>query len=53
MMQTIHCSVGSCAFNEPDKNECSLKSIQVTPCKNCQKGTPEDESFCGSYKKMK
>lgn len=51
MTQKIYCTVESCAFNESDKNLCTLKSIQVAPCKNCQKGTPEEESFCGSYRK--
>jgi len=51
MTQKIYCSVESCAFNATDKNECTLKSIQVTPCTNCQKGTPQDESFCGSYQR--
>ena len=49
MAQKIFCSVCSCSFNEPEKGECSLKSIQVTPCASCKKGSPEDESFCGSY----
>lgn len=53
MVQKIYCSVCSCSFNEPEKNECTLKSIQVTPCKGCRKGTPEEESFCGSYKQDK
>ena len=53
MSQKIYCSVGSCSYNATDKNECTLKSIQVTPCPNCKKGNPEDESFCGSYCKCK
>ena len=51
MAQKIYCSVGSCAFNAQDKNECTLKSIKVAPCSNCQKGTPQEESFCDSYRK--
>ncbi len=53
MSQKIYCSVGSCSYNAGDKNECTLKSIQVTPCPNCKKDNPEDESFCGSYCKCK
>lgn len=53
MSQKIYCSVGTCSYNATDKNECTLKSIQVTPCPNCKKGNPEDESFCGSYCKCK
>lgn len=53
MEQKIYCSVGSCTYNATGKNECKLKSIQVTPCKSCKNGTPEDESFCGSYTKCK
>ena len=50
MSQKIYCSVGSCSYNEHEKNECTLKSIKVAPCKACKNGAPEDESFCGSYK---
>ena len=51
MSQKIYCTVDSCAFNASERQECTLKSIKVAPCKNCQKGTPEEESFCDSYKK--
>jgi len=45
--QSIGCNVDSCAYNE--SQHCSLQSIQVAPCKNCQNGNPEDESMCASY----
>ena len=48
-MAKISCSVCSCAYNSPDKNECTLKTIQVCPCKNCKTGSPEDETCCSSY----
>lgn len=50
-MQKIKCSVGSCMYNEPSKNLCSLKDIQVCPCADCKTGAPETETCCGSYKK--
>ena len=53
MEQKIYCSVGSCTYNAKGKNECKLKSIQVTPCNHCKNGSPEDESFCGSYSQGK
>ena len=49
-MAKINCSVASCAFNEVDKKECTLKTIQVSPCANCKNGSPEDETCCHSYK---
>ena len=48
-MAKIKCSVCSCAYNLADKSECTLKAIQVCPCKTNKKGTPEDETCCGSY----
>ena len=45
--QTIGCNVQSCAYNQ--NQYCSLQSIQVAPCKNCNNGNPEDESMCASY----
>jgi len=45
--QTIGCHVTSCTYNQDQY--CSLQSIQVAPCKNCQNGNPEDESMCASY----
>lgn len=48
-MAKINCSVGSCAYNAYDKKECTLKAINVSPCKNCKTGMPEDETCCGSY----
>lgn len=48
-MAKINCSVCSCAYNAVDKNECTLKTIQVCPCKSVKNGAPEDETCCGSY----
>ena len=46
--QKINCTVGSCKFNNIDKEECILKQITVTPINNCYiKKT--DESMCSSY----
>ena len=45
--QTIGCDVQSCVYNQ--NHYCSLQSIQVAPCKNCNNGNPEDESMCASY----
>ncbi len=52
-MAKIKCSVCSCMYNAPDENICTLKDIQVCPCKNCNSGTPEDETCCASYKDVK
>ncbi len=52
-MARIQCSVCSCMYNAPDENLCTLKDIQVCPCKNCKSGTPEDETCCASYKDVK
>ena len=47
--QKIHCTVGSCRYNDEDKNVCILEAIQVAPIKNCKTKKP-DESMCASYK---
>lgn len=52
-MQKVKCSVGSCMYNEVNKNLCALKDIQVCPCKNSASGAPESETCCASYKKCK
>ena len=46
--QCIHCTVGSCKFNNQIRHLCTLESINVcaTPGKSSS-GT--DESMCGSY----
>lgn len=49
-MQKINCSVNSCMYNAIDENLCTLKNIQVCPCKNISTGSPEDETCCASYK---
>lgn len=46
--QTIHCSVGSCKYNEGEKC-CSLKEVKITPINDCDTQKP-DESMCSSYK---
>lgn len=49
-MQKINCSVCSCAYHAHDKNACTLKDIQVCPCKDSTSGNPQDETCCSSYK---
>ena len=46
--QKINCTVGSCKFNNTDKEECILKQIMVTPMNNCDT-KKADESMCSSY----
>ena len=46
--QKINCTVGSCKFNNTDKEECVLKQIVVTPMDDCNTRTA-DESMCSSY----
>ena len=48
--QKINCTVGSCAYNCTNNQECELESIVVEPCSDCNNGNPEDESMCGNYK---
>ena len=48
--QKIKCNVGSCSYNNTEKEECELKEIKVCACTNCNTGNPEDESMCASYK---
>ena len=47
--QKINCTVGSCQYNNNQKQDCKLKSIIVTPVQNCETKQP-DESMCSSYK---
>lgn len=47
--QCINCTVGSCVYNNEDSKKCTLKSITVEPCFECDNGEAEDESMCGSY----
>lgn len=47
--QKIHCTVGTCQYNDENKNVCILEAIQVAPVQNCQTKKP-DESMCASYK---
>nr|MBP3680675.1 DUF1540 domain-containing protein [Clostridia bacterium] len=46
--QKINCTVGSCKFNNTEKEECILKQIMVAPITNCNTKTA-DESMCSSY----
>ena len=46
--QKINCTVGSCKFNNTEKQECILKQIMVAPITNCNTKTA-DESMCSSY----
>ena len=48
--QTINCTVESCEYNNYNNKMCELKQIEVKACQNCQTGSPEEESMCGSYK---
>lgn len=45
--QSIGCEVNSCKYY--NSNACTLHSIVVKPCSNCNTGKPEDETLCGSY----
>ena len=47
--QKINCTVGSCKYNDEQRQECVLKQIIVEPIKGCDTKNP-DESMCGSYK---
>ena len=46
--QKIHCTVGSCKYNNTNENMCALEAINVTPIQNCQT-QKADESMCASY----
>ncbi len=50
--QRINCTVGSCKYNNKDRQECSLEQIIVTPVENCDT-KQADESMCSSYKKCR
>lgn len=50
--QKIHCTVGTCIYNDDDKNECLLESIKVAPVQNCNT-KKADESMCASYENEK
>lgn len=49
--QTINCTVGSCKYNNGQKQQCELKQIIVTPVQGCETKQP-DESMCSSYKNV-
>ena len=46
--QKINCTVGSCKYNNTNKEECILNQIVVTPMQNCHT-KKADESMCSSY----
>lgn len=46
--QKIHCTVGTCMYNNQEQNMCILDSIQVTPVQDVNTKKP-DESMCASY----
>ncbi|MCX7709594.1 MAG: DUF1540 domain-containing protein [Clostridia bacterium] len=48
--QRIMCSVGSCIFNTPKDNLCTLEAIQVSAAAKSDSGAPYDETLCASYK---
>ena len=47
--QTINCTIGSCKYNDCQKQQCALKQIVVTPVQGCNT-KQADESMCSSYK---
>ena len=47
--QKINCTVGSCKYNNHQKQQCLLEQIIVTPMQDCHTKTP-DESMCSSYR---
>lgn len=49
--QTINCTVGTCKYNDKQKQQCELKQIIVTPVEGCGTKQP-DESMCSSYKNI-
>lgn len=46
--QKINCTVGTCKYNNSQKQECNLKQIIVEPTPDCNTKQPE-ESMCSSY----
>ena len=48
--QRIMCSVGSCIYNTPKDNLCTLDSVQVSATAKSDSGAPYDETLCASYK---
>ena len=46
---SIQCSVNSCAYNNTDKNCCSLQSIKVDCC-NSTSPTKCEGTECASFK---
>ena len=46
--QKINCTVGSCKYNDEQRQECLLEQIIVEPVQGCNTKSP-DESMCSSY----
>lgn len=46
--QKIHCTVGSCKYNNAQDKKCILEAIMVTPTQN-NSSKKDDESMCSSY----
>lgn len=49
MKQEINCTVGSCRYNNKEKDMCELQAILVAPV-NGKKTMQTDESMCASYR---
>ena len=46
--QKINCTVGSCKYNDEQKQKCKLEQIIVEPVLETETKEP-DESMCASY----
>ena len=46
--QKINCTVGSCKYNDGERQQCLLEQIIVEPTLGCETKNP-DESMCSSY----
>lgn len=46
--QKIYCTVGSCKYNDENKQQCMLEQIKVEPVLDCDTELA-DESMCSSY----
>ncbi len=46
--QKINCTVGSCKYNDEQRQQCMLEQIIVEPILGCDTKEP-DESMCSSY----
>lgn len=46
--QQIHCTVGSCMYNNCETKKCLLEAINVAPMQG-NNSKQADESMCASY----